>query len=174
MPLISRHLPKNVAVDFRAPTHLVERKGVAVPQLYQWNAVENPNYPLFVYDDGGKLEYITYAAANAAMDRAARYVLRSVGCGCNTFAASRPVVAILANTGASRRLLKTFKGGSDMVGICRYDHLLLHHRRGPQGRMHRVPHLDSQHRSRGRRYGLADRCDAPYGVPRGFHGRRCG
>lgn len=100
MPLLSTQVPTHVSIDFQAPKELVERKDVSVPQLYQWNAVENPNYPLFVYSDGGKLEYITYATANAAMDRVARYVLWSVGQNRNNLAANRPIVAILANTGA--------------------------------------------------------------------------
>ncbi|KAI1789126.1 acetyl-CoA synthetase-like protein [Ganoderma leucocontextum] len=97
MPLLSTQVPKNVTIDFRVPKELVERKDVSVSQLYQWHAVENPNYPLFVYYDGGKLEYITYAAADAAMDRVARYVLRSVALDHRSSAAKPPVVAILAN-----------------------------------------------------------------------------
>ena len=107
MPLLSTQVPKNVAVDFEVMKGLLERKDITIPQLYQWNAVENPNFPLFVYHDGGKLEYITYPTANAAMDRVARYVLRSVARSTKTFPASRPTIAILANTGAFHPLSTT-------------------------------------------------------------------
>ncbi|PIL34346.1 hypothetical protein GSI_03121 [Ganoderma sinense ZZ0214-1] len=100
MPLLSAQVPKGVSVEFKVMEGLIERKDISIPQMYQWSAGENPNFPLFIYDNrlGGKLEYITYVIANAAMDRAARYVLHSVGRSSATFAASRPVIAILANT----------------------------------------------------------------------------
>ncbi|KAM5540085.1 hypothetical protein V8D89_006225 [Ganoderma adspersum] len=98
MPLLSTQVPKNVAVDFEVMKGVLERKDISVPQLYQWNAAENPNFPLFVYDNSGEPEYITYTTANAAMDRVARYVLRSAGRSSETFDGSRPIFAILANT----------------------------------------------------------------------------
>ena len=98
MPLAGP-VPSHISTEFRAPDELLRRTDVAVPQLYQWHAKENPNYPLFVYHDGQKLEYVTYSQANRAMDRAARYVASSVSTTRRDASAARPVVALFANTG---------------------------------------------------------------------------
>ncbi len=96
MPLDPSRVPPHVSTDFREPAELIARDDVAVSQYYAWQAKNNPNYPLFVYQDGDHLEYITYARANRAMDRVARYVASTVGAGTG---GERPVVALFANAG---------------------------------------------------------------------------
>ncbi|KAI0739414.1 acetyl-CoA synthetase-like protein [Daedaleopsis nitida] len=100
MPLNPTDVPPHITTEFRAPLELLKRTDLVVSQIYEWNARENPNYPLFVYQDkdGDKLEYITYAIANRAIDRAARYVASRVGCGGKEAAPVQPIVALFANT----------------------------------------------------------------------------
>ncbi|KAI0717761.1 acetyl-CoA synthetase-like protein [Cerioporus squamosus] len=93
MPLDLATLPAHVTTEFHPPTELLQRTDVVLPQLYEWHAKENPNYPLFVYYDGDHVEYITYSQANRAMDRVARFVASTVGTG----HATQPVVALFAN-----------------------------------------------------------------------------
>ena len=95
MPLDIATLPAHIATEFHKPTQLLERSDVILPQFYQWHATENPNYPLFVYQDGDHLEYITYSQANRAMERIARFVASVVGTG----HVVPPVVALYANAG---------------------------------------------------------------------------
>ena len=96
MPLNAIDLPPHITVDFHAPKELLAQ-GSPAPELYDWHAKENPNYPLFMYHDGGKHEYITYAVANLAIDRAARYISSCVGHTLKGYA-GRPTVAVLANS----------------------------------------------------------------------------
>lgn len=100
MPLTPADVPSHIATEFKRPLHLVEQ-GAALSELYSWHARENPNYPLFTYQDGDKVEFITHASANRAMDRAARYVLYNVESGGSPVQASTkpPTVAIFANAG---------------------------------------------------------------------------
>ncbi|OJT12273.1 Linear gramicidin synthase subunit D [Trametes pubescens] len=98
MPLTPADVPANIATEFHRPLDLVE-KGTTVPELYAWNAQENANYPLFTYQDGDKVEFITYADANSAMDRAARYIVSGLDSreGSAQATANSPTVAIFAN-----------------------------------------------------------------------------
>ena len=100
MPLTIHDLPAYVSPEFRVPDELLKRNDTALPRLYDWNAKENPNYPLFLYYDPatGKNHYITYSVANEAINRAARYITHTVGRESSEPTGS-PVVAILANTG---------------------------------------------------------------------------
>ncbi|KAM5543040.1 hypothetical protein V8D89_003424 [Ganoderma adspersum] len=99
MPLPAQDFPAHISSKFHAPEELIKSQDTTLSQLYQWNARENPDYPLFVYHDpvGAKLEYVTYAAANKAIDRAARYfthtIARKSAAGTGT-----PVIGILANS----------------------------------------------------------------------------
>ena len=101
MPLTAHSLPSHIKSDFHIPHGLLGRKDLTLSHLYDWNAKENPNYPLFVYHDpaAAKVEYITYATANAAIDRSARFLTHSVGRE-PASPTGLPVIAILANTGA--------------------------------------------------------------------------
>ncbi|OSD00523.1 acetyl-CoA synthetase-like protein [Trametes coccinea BRFM310] len=94
MPLTHADVPSNISTEFRAPFDLL-KQDVALPQIYDWHAKENPNYPLFTYHDGEKPQYITYAAANRAIDRAARYVASALGP--RKADAPPPTVAVFAN-----------------------------------------------------------------------------
>ncbi|KAI0364205.1 acetyl-CoA synthetase-like protein [Pilatotrama ljubarskyi] len=97
MPLDPADVPSHITTDFHAPLELV-KKGVTMHDLYDWHAKENSDYPLFTYHDGDKLEFITYSAANSAMDRAARYAISGLGSNATTQSdGKRPTVAIFAN-----------------------------------------------------------------------------
>lgn len=100
MPLTPADVPSHITTEFNRPLHLV-KQGAALPELYSWHAQENPNYPLFTYQDGDRVEFITHAVANRAMDRAARYVLSSLESGGSSVQVSTkpPTVAIFANAG---------------------------------------------------------------------------
>ena len=102
MPLNPANVPEHISTHFRTPDELLKRSDIVTSQLYEWNAKENPNYPLFVYYDGSQRQYITYSTANRAMDRAARYVASSVGGTVKEANTKPPVVALLAITGACR------------------------------------------------------------------------
>ncbi|KAI0332229.1 acetyl-CoA synthetase-like protein [Cubamyces sp. BRFM 1775] len=95
MPLNAADLPAHISTEFRAPLDILDA-GAALPQLYDWHAKENPNFPLFTYNNGGKREFITYAEANQAINRAAHYV--ASGLRPREAGATPPVVAVLANT----------------------------------------------------------------------------
>ncbi|KAI0739441.1 acetyl-CoA synthetase-like protein [Daedaleopsis nitida] len=99
MPLDRAVTPATISTRFRKPEELLRRHDTAIPQLFEWHAKENPDYPLFVYHDGSKLEYITYSGANRAIDRAARFLASTVGASLHHKHArsSPPVVAIFAN-----------------------------------------------------------------------------
>lgn len=98
MPL-SNTLPARITSDFLASEELVKRDDIAIPQFYEFHEKHNPNYPVFLYHDGEKLQYITYATANRAIDRAARYIGSKVGVNHKHAGNDKPVVGILANAG---------------------------------------------------------------------------
>ena len=110
MPLTVNNLPAHLSLEFRAPVDLLKQGDVALPFLFDWNAKENPNYPLFIYHDAATAtnEYITYSTANEAIDRAARYIKHSVGTEVDALKGS-PVVGILANTGMSSNSPTSFR-----------------------------------------------------------------
>ncbi|KAJ8453583.1 hypothetical protein ONZ51_g13516 [Trametes cubensis] len=126
MPLNAIDLPPHITVDFHAPKELLAQ-GTTAPELYDWHAKENPSYPLFMYHDGGKHEYITYAVANLAIDRAARYIASWVG-HTPKGDAERPTVAVLANT-------DTITYFCTVIGVMRagYTVFLVSTRNGPAG-----------------------------------------
>ncbi|KAI8995250.1 acetyl-CoA synthetase-like protein [Trametes punicea] len=99
MPIAAEDLPAHVTAVYNAPEELIKRNDVALPQLYEWSAKHNPNYPLFMYQDEKELKYITYRAANRAIDRAGLFVqsqLRS----CNLGGEGRPVIGLFADAEA--------------------------------------------------------------------------
>ncbi|RPD58184.1 acetyl-CoA synthetase-like protein [Lentinus tigrinus ALCF2SS1-7] len=98
MPLDHAGLPAHVKTDFHSPEELRERTDITVAQLYEWHAKANPDYPLFIYQDGDKLEYITHSTAYRAIDRVARYVASIAGTGGSEASSNQPVVALFANT----------------------------------------------------------------------------
>ncbi|PIL33562.1 hypothetical protein GSI_04185 [Ganoderma sinense ZZ0214-1] len=67
MPLIALDLPAHISPNFRVPDELLKSQDTTLSQLYQWNAQENPNSPLFIYHDpsSAKLEYVTYSYSSA-------------------------------------------------------------------------------------------------------------
>ena len=100
----------HITFDFHPPDDDV-LKDLIVPQLYDWNARENPNYPLFVFHDGERRQYITYSTANKAIDRAARYALSVTGSCAGILGKSPVTIGILAHAGnvALTRLCVVFE-----------------------------------------------------------------
>ena len=98
MPFTST-LPAHLSPEFRGGEEILKRDDLAVPQLYEWHAEKNPDYPFVIYHDGEAVQYITYKTANRAIDRAARYIAAQVGVNREHAGADKPVVGILANAG---------------------------------------------------------------------------
>ncbi|KAI0350279.1 acetyl-CoA synthetase-like protein [Trametes cingulata] len=96
MPLKAEDLPPQVTAAFRPPRELIERDDVALPQLYDWNAKENPDYPLFSYHDGQELRYVTYSSVNRAIDHAGLLVLSWLS-STDFQEGHQPVVALFAD-----------------------------------------------------------------------------
>ena len=95
-PTPSAVMPRNIPPErpgFRSPSSYILSGNVTIPQVYEWNARENPNHALFRYHDGHKINDITYSRAILGIRRAARYV--------NSLVGSKPeCIAIIASTGA--------------------------------------------------------------------------
>ncbi|EJF55750.1 acetyl-CoA synthetase-like protein [Dichomitus squalens LYAD-421 SS1] len=62
---------------------------LTIPDLFEWHATENPDYPLYRFHDGVRVTTITYAQAIKGIRRAARYVKARV--------TMPQVVAVIAN-----------------------------------------------------------------------------
>ena len=60
--------------SFHSPRELVCSGKLTVPELFEWHARENPDYPLYRFHDGKKVNDITYAQAITGIRLAARYV----------------------------------------------------------------------------------------------------
>ncbi|KAI0822423.1 acetyl-CoA synthetase-like protein [Trametes gibbosa] len=99
MPLKPSEVPANISTEYHHPQPLegLEYR-YTIPELYDQQAKKNPNYPLFVFSDGGKREFITYASVNSAIDRAARYIIAGFDSPQNApeDGAQQQTVAILA------------------------------------------------------------------------------
>ena len=114
-------LPPHIDLHFRAPDELLHKKSAVIPQLYDWHAKENPNYPLFVYHDGDKLEYITYSTVNRAIERAARYTASILG-EVAADGAGRKIVGVLASTGnAFHFIMEELRGTKEADWVCDTD-----------------------------------------------------
>ncbi|KAH9939775.1 acetyl-CoA synthetase-like protein [Epithele typhae] len=96
---------------FKSPRALIETWTTTIPGLFEWNARENAQYPLFAFHDGAAVKTLSYAEAIVGIRHAARLVRRFAGGD-----ASVPV-AVLANTDSI-----TFSLTS--VGVMRTGHVL--------------------------------------------------
>ncbi|KAI0327453.1 hypothetical protein GY45DRAFT_1256970 [Cubamyces sp. BRFM 1775] len=94
-----QRLPGKVITKFRPPHELLARDDVALPQLYDWNAQHNAEYPLFVFHDGERLVHITYHAANQAIDRSASLILQKHGPS-SAHGSKQPVIGLFADSDA--------------------------------------------------------------------------
>ncbi len=82
---------------FHSPRALIEQAGtITIPELYEWHAEHNADYPLFRFHDTGEVKDVTYAQACKGILRAARYVQSLAG----SASAGRKPIAIFANAGA--------------------------------------------------------------------------
>ncbi|CDO73877.1 hypothetical protein BN946_scf185016.g34 [Trametes cinnabarina] len=99
MPLSPADVPSYITSEFQPPLALLEGEAPSLSDIYRWNAQNNPKYPILTYHDGVKQEFITYAVADKAIDRAARYIVSGLG----PYRASAepatppPTVALFAN-----------------------------------------------------------------------------
>lgn len=77
---------------------------LTVPEIYDWHARQNAQYPLFVYQDRaqGTLVRLSFEQVVAAAHRAGRMVADAIGVNADDALASGGPVAILARTGAWR------------------------------------------------------------------------
>ena len=92
--LCIRRADGTMSVDYRSPRALIEAGPVTIPELFEWNARQNPDYPLFRFpNNDGALKTITYAAAIKAIRHVARHILALVR------STERCAVALLANAG---------------------------------------------------------------------------
>ncbi|KAI0808043.1 acetyl-CoA synthetase-like protein [Fomes fomentarius] len=96
--------------SFRSPRTLIETGRTTIPELFEWHAKENPDYPLFRFHDGSSLKDISYSQAIRGVRHVARYVRSFAG------VAERVPVAILANTDSITYVLTS-------VGILRAGHI---------------------------------------------------
>lgn len=97
--------------SFRSPRTLIETGRTTIPELFEWHAKENPDYPLFRFHDGSSLKDISYSQAIRGIRHVARYVRSFAG------VAERVPVAILANTGAYCRVIVLVLCGSNLIVI---------------------------------------------------------
>ena len=87
---------------YRSPRSLIEGSGtITIPDLFEWHAEHNADYPLFRFHDGQAAKEITYAEACKGIRRAAKYVRSFAGrASALSDGGTRTPVAILANAGA--------------------------------------------------------------------------
>ncbi|KAF8154617.1 hypothetical protein B0H34DRAFT_783775 [Crassisporium funariophilum] len=80
---------------------------LSLPEIYDYHRQHNPNHPLFIYDDQGVIQTVTWLKAAQAADTAAQYILRFCPSGDKS-----TVIGILAN-------IDTFTYFALIVGIIR-------------------------------------------------------
>lgn len=90
-PLIQHHAP------FIVPKHLIGDPKTTILDLYDWNAVHNPDAPVLRYLDTHGVNTLTWKETNDATHRAATFFLPFAN---SMDDIARPVFAIFANTGA--------------------------------------------------------------------------
>ncbi|KAI0795715.1 acetyl-CoA synthetase-like protein [Abortiporus biennis] len=99
-------LTSSNGITFNSPRQLLEESEslstpLTLPEIYDWNAENNPEYPLFVYldDEGGKqtLETIDWKNMARGIHRAARMISTMTQTGIGSSSSPR-VVAILAQS----------------------------------------------------------------------------
>ena len=128
-----------MSVDYHSPRALIESGPITIPELFEWNARENSDYPLFRYPNGdGALKTITYAEAIRAIRRVARHILALVG------SAERCTVAILANTGMVCFSTSLVNIKLTVAGFRRLYHVYHHFCGGSSCRTHRVSYLHQE------------------------------
>ena len=79
------------ALAFNSPRELVLSGKLSMPQIFEWHATENPDYPFYRFHDGSKINTLTYAQAIGGIRRAARYVKACIP--------TPQIVAVIANIG---------------------------------------------------------------------------
>lgn len=71
-----------------------------IPEMFDWHATHSPKHPLFVYpDDDGQVKTIKWAEAARAIHRAGHWLLSLVEEAAVPPVDSRPLFAIVANSG---------------------------------------------------------------------------
>lgn len=83
---------------FKAPLSLLESQNTSIPELYEWNAINNPEHPLFRYYDNGEIKDIMWPEAVRAIRRVA-HSIKSLVKDVPRDTGKPPVIAVVANTG---------------------------------------------------------------------------
>ncbi|KAI0700690.1 acetyl-CoA synthetase-like protein [Cerioporus squamosus] len=113
MATSSRALNKCSSSHWQTPRAVIEQGDITLPELYEWHARHNPDYPLFRYSDGCEIKEINYAHVFRAICRASSYI-RSYVCEEGRFP-----IAILANA-------DTITYCCASVGIMQAGHIAFH------------------------------------------------
>ncbi len=87
--------------SFIVPKKLLEDDSTVLLDLYDWNGQQNPQHPLFCYQDGSETRVIAWKEAVDATHRAAYYFEARTRKSEN----GQTIVAILANTGAPFKVI---------------------------------------------------------------------
>lgn len=125
---------------FRPPIDILQQQSLSIPELYEWNAENNPDHPLFVYHDGEELQSILWPDALRAIRRAAHVVASGVK-GAATPAGRPPVIAIFATTGTS--FCHVSRSRISELLSHRDDHVFLSHRWHALCWLYRLPDIDT-------------------------------
>ncbi|TBU38867.1 acetyl-CoA synthetase-like protein [Dichomitus squalens] len=99
--------------SYVSPKSFIESGKATIPELYEWNARENPSYHIFRLDSGQGIEGISYAEMNKGILRAARLVSSLVGPNASP---GHHVVAIVASA-------DTITYATVILGILRAGHV---------------------------------------------------
>ena len=83
---------------FTPPLDLLADPTATVTDVYEWNAIHNPNHPLFIFDDDGVAKSISWKEANQGVHRAAHYFTNYLPSHCNDTNVPT-VIAMLATLG---------------------------------------------------------------------------
>ena len=100
MPIELTNLQGLNSKTFKGPAELIAAQEATVPELLEWNEVNNPQHPLFRYWDGSENKHILYSEAVPAIRKAAHHVIGDViKAQGQANLDKQPVVAILALSG---------------------------------------------------------------------------
>lgn len=121
---LNADLSNPLCKTFKPPFSILVEQALTYPELFEWNAVNNPAHPLFRYYDGHTIREIVYADAMQGVRRVARLVLRHVHAAGLSNSVT-PTVAILASSG---ELLPSEKDANFISFVhYRYNHIFLFH-----------------------------------------------
>lgn len=90
---------------FSSPVDIISAQTFTLPELYEWNAIYNPQHPWFRYHDGSTIQSLVYSEAIRGIRTAAHLVMDAVNAAPEQVNTSKqPVIAILANSGTFKNI----------------------------------------------------------------------